>query len=305
MPRVRLTDISISKFPHSRGRVTYWDEGLPAFGVRVGARRKTFIVILNGGRRIKLGNYPLTTLKEARREAHRRLSDPRGQAPAVDASTAAEVVKSFIDIHHAQSRPRWRKEQERLLSKHFVSKYKDVPLNRITTRDILAVTDGLKEIPSEQLHAYRALKTLFTWARKREMISVSPLEDLTRPNEPADRDRVLSDRELVAIYRAAQKLGYPFGHIILICIHTAMRRGEVGALKRSYVTPEAITLPAELTKNGRELVLPNLIGAELSMIASGGMSDYFFPTASGGAFSSWGKNKSGRGLGHFRPCRTI
>ena len=64
MPRVRLTDMSISKFPHSRGRVTYWDEGLPAFGVRVGARRKTFIVILNGGRRIKLGNYPFTSLKE-------------------------------------------------------------------------------------------------------------------------------------------------------------------------------------------------------------------------------------------------
>ena len=40
------------------------------------------------------------------------------------------------------------------------------------------------------------------------------------------------------IYRAAQKVGYPFGHIILICIHTAMRRGEVGALKRSYVTAE-------------------------------------------------------------------
>ena len=70
-----------------------------------------------------------------------------------------------------------------------------------------------------------------------------------------------------------------------------MRRGEVGALKRSYVTPEAITLPPELTKNGRELVLPNLINAELSAIPSVGNSDYFFPTAAGGPFCSWGKNK--------------
>jgi hypothetical protein len=46
---------------------------------------------------------------------------------------------------------------------------------------------------------------------------------------------VLSDKELVAIYRAAQTLGYPSGHIILVCIHTAMLRGEVGALMRSYV----------------------------------------------------------------------
>ena len=59
MPRVRLTDIAISKLPQSKAQITYWDEGLPAFGVRVGARRKTFIVVMNGGRRIKLGNYPV------------------------------------------------------------------------------------------------------------------------------------------------------------------------------------------------------------------------------------------------------
>jgi integrase len=245
MPRGRLTDISISKLPQSKARVTYWDEGLPAFGVRVGARRKTFIVILNGGRRIKLGNYPVTSLKEARRQAYLRLSDPDGGSHKADAPVAEEAVNKFIELHHAQSRPRWRKEQERLLTKHFLSRYKDVPLNRITTKDVLAVTDALRELPSEQLHAHRAMKTLFTWARKREMIPASPLGDLAAPNGPADRDRVLSDRELVLIHRAAQKVGYPFGHIVLLCIHTAMRRGEVGGLKRSYVTPEAITLPRE------------------------------------------------------------
>jgi integrase len=201
------------------------------------------------------------------------------------------LVREFIDLHHAQSRPRSRKEQERLLTKHFLSKYNDMPLNRITAREILTVTDALKELPSEQLHAYRALKTLFTWAYDREMISVSPVSRLKRPNEPIDRERVLSDKELVAIYRAAQTLGYPYGHIILICIHTAMRRGEVGALKRSYVTADAITLPGELTKNGRELVLPNLINAYLSSIPNVGNSEYFFPTSSGGPFCSWGKNK--------------
>ena len=149
----------------------------------------------------------------------------------------------------------------------------------------------MKELPSEQLHCYRALKTFFKWACTRKLIAASPMEGLARPNEPADSDRVLSDKELVSIYRAAQKVGYPFGHIVLIIIHTAMRRGEVGGLKRSYVTPETITLPAELTKNGRELVLPNLINAELSTIRSVGNSDYFFPTAVGGPFCSWGKNK--------------
>jgi len=293
MPRVRLTDITISKLAHQKAQVTYWDESLPAFGVRVGARRKTFIVVMNGGRRIKLGNYPRKSLKDARREAYLRLGNGKGDAAALEAEPAGEGVKKFIEIRHATSRMSTRNEQERLLTKHFLSKYKNVPLNRITTKNILDVTDSLKELPSEQLHVYRALKTLFRWAKKREMIPSSPLEDLEPPSKQADRDRVLTDKEIVAIYRAAQKVGYPFGHIVLICIHTAMRRGEVGGLKRTYVTPEAITLPAEVRseKKGGELVLPNLINAELASIPSIGNSEYFFPTAAGGPFCAWGKNK--------------
>jgi hypothetical protein len=74
MPRVHLTDVTISKLTPSKTQITYWDEGLPAFGARVGARRKTFIVVINGGHRIKLGNYPRTTLKDARKEAYHKLS---------------------------------------------------------------------------------------------------------------------------------------------------------------------------------------------------------------------------------------
>jgi len=75
MPRVRLADLTISNLPQSETRVTYWDESLPAFGVRIGVRRKTFVVITKPGRRTKLGIYPFMSLKDARREAHKRLSD--------------------------------------------------------------------------------------------------------------------------------------------------------------------------------------------------------------------------------------
>jgi integrase len=259
--------------------------------VRVGARCKTFIVVVNGGHRIKLGNYPRTTLKDARKEAYLKLSGRGPQATVEDAPACKEVVEDFIKIHHAQSRERTRDEQERLLTKHFLKTHKETALNRITVKDILAITDGLKELPSEQLHAYRALKTFFKWASTRKLITESPMDGLERPSEPQDRDRVLSDKEPAAIYRAAQKVGYPFGHMVLIIALTAMRRGEVGGLKRSYVTDEAITLPGELTKNGRELVLPNLIKADLAAVPKMGESDYYFPTAAGGPFCLWGKAK--------------
>src|SRR5262249_15466997 len=146
MPHVRLTDVAISKLPHSKAQITYWDEGLPGFGVRVGARRKTFIVIVRPGQRIKLGTYPRTSLKDARREAFLRLSSRGAQATLENAPAGGEVVREFLEIHHARSRPRWRKEQERLLTKHFLAKCRDVPLNRVATKDILAITDALQEV---------------------------------------------------------------------------------------------------------------------------------------------------------------
>jgi Arm DNA-binding domain len=242
MPHLRLTDVSIGNLPHTKAQITYWDEGgLPGFGVRVGARRKTFVLMVSRGRRIKIGNYPFTSLKEARLEAHWLLSDPFGQKQPRIAPPAREVVGKFLEVHHARSKPRWRKEQERLLTRHLLKKHEDTAFNRVTTQDILAILHGLQEVPSEQLHAYRALKTLFSWARKRKIISTSPLDDLDRPNKPADRERVLSDDEIVRVYRAAQKVGYPLGHIILIIFHTAIRPGKVGELKRGYVSADRIT----------------------------------------------------------------
>lgn len=296
MPRVRLTDLTICNLPPSENQITYWDEGLPAFGVRVGARRKTFIVITKPGHRIKLGNYPFMTLKDARREAHKRLSDREGDTAIVDADVVEKAVTDFIDIHHARSRPRWRSEQKRLLTNHFVSKHKGVSLNKIKTKDVLAVIDDLVEVPSEQLHCYRALKKFFSWHKDRKTIAISPLDGVKPPSKQVDRERVLSDKEIVAIYRAAQTMAArqdAYGFIVLIIFHTAFRPSEAGGLRRSYVTAEKITLPEgfRTKKKGGELVLPNLIGGELRTIPNPQDTDYYFPNAVGGPFSAWGEKK--------------
>ncbi|MEM0911385.1 MAG: Arm DNA-binding domain-containing protein, partial [Pseudomonadota bacterium] len=52
-----------------------WDNALKGFGVRVGKTRKTFIVLIESGRRKSIGHYPDMTLAEARREAKRTLAE--------------------------------------------------------------------------------------------------------------------------------------------------------------------------------------------------------------------------------------
>lgn len=310
MPKVLITDIVASTAKPVAGKqVSLWDTGTKGFGLRINPQgTKTWQVMIGEKRqRITIGHYPKMPLKEARKLA---LTAIGSGEPPPKASTeltpyaAAAAVEKFIELHHANSRPSWRYEQERLLKRHLLAKHADRPLHKFTAAQILSITDSLARFPSEQMHAHKALKTFFKWAVQRHLIAVSPVANLPTPGKVNDRDRLLTDAELKRIYKAAIELAYPFGYIVLICIHTGLRRGEVGALRWSYITPELITIPKEIAKNGREHVIPNLIGENLKLIPrvtetvieNGAevtrQSELVFPTAKGNPFCAWGKNKA-------------
>ncbi len=123
MPKHALTDISVRALKPSDGQVTYWDTGLPNFGVRVGARRKTFIVLVGEQRtRLSLGVYPSTTLAEARKAARLRLIEgvPAKQ-PNVAPTLFSEGLALYLSIHSKQRhRTRTAHENKRILERHFL-----------------------------------------------------------------------------------------------------------------------------------------------------------------------------------------
>jgi integrase len=178
------------------------------------------------------------------------------------------------------------------LNKHLLPVLQGHLLPDITTEQLTDVIDDLvDDTPSAANHLHVAAKTFFNWAasRRRSYIKHSPLFGLEKPAEEGEREHILNDDELVAVHLAAQKLGYPFGYIVLICIHTGLRRGEVRSLKWSYVTDDYITLPGEITKNGHTHTLPNLIADKLALIPQ--TSELLFPSEVGTPFSAWSKNK--------------
>jgi integrase len=77
------------------------------------------------------------------------------------------------------------------------------------------------------------------------------------------RDRVLSDSEIAAIWRALPEK--QFGAIVRLLILTGARREEVDELRWSEINGDKIALPGERTKNGRPLDLP-LSGAAAGII---------------------------------------
>ena len=68
--KIPPTDLAIRALKPDTGYC--WDATTPAFGLYVGKHRKTFVAVLNGGRRIKIGLYGDLSLQEARLRVKRR-----------------------------------------------------------------------------------------------------------------------------------------------------------------------------------------------------------------------------------------
>jgi integrase len=286
--RIRLTDLSLRSLKFSDTQVTYWDETQRAFGVRVGRRSKTFVVVVDGGRRLKVGTYPDMKLQDARKMARQLLSDPASQARRRTISVEQAVIL-FLETRAQKNRPSTKAETERLLRRHLLPDLARSQLSNVNIDEITAIIDELLDTPATANHVFTAMRTFFNWCVARRYLKHAPTAGLTLPAKPGKRERVLSEKELATIYRAALKFGYPYGVILLICIHTGMRRGEVAALKWSYVTPQHITIPTELAKNGQEHVLPNLIGDLFRGIPR--TSEYLFPSGADTPFSAWSKTR--------------
>jgi site-specific recombinase XerD len=57
------------------------------------------------------------------------------------------------------------------------------------------------------------LRKLFNWCVERDLLTVSPMARIGKPNRETDRDRVLGDAELAEIWRASDDLDWPFGPV--------------------------------------------------------------------------------------------
>jgi hypothetical protein len=219
--RLKLTDISVANLKFQHPQYTAWDILMPSFGCRVGSKTKTFVIMTGKHRkRVTLGHYPKMSLKQARVAARLKLQNPLA-IPEEQSSTSAAVTK-YLDAIDVKDRT--HRDYTRLLKKHLVGTLGNRRVEDITTRDILSITDGLLKAPQEARHAHAAIGTFFSWCVPR-YLPVSPMAGLKSPAKPNERDRVLTDDELKAVWKAAGALGN-YGVVVkLICL-LALRKSE-------------------------------------------------------------------------------
>ena len=297
MSEAGLSDLAIRKIkPDPKRRTEIWDARLPGFGVRVfPSGVKSFVLVyrhLGRPRRMTLGRYPVTGLAEARGKALDALklidagTDPQADADTADAAdryTFEQAVRSFVKLHcERHNRPVTARDTERILNNQFVSRWAKRDIREITKTDILKVLDHIVEegLPSAANHALSAIRKFFNWCVERGMLATSPCLGIKKPAPNNARERVLDIGEMAAVWNGAELVGYPFGQIVKLLMLTAQRRNEVASIQRSqiYFDANTWTLPAELTKNGRQHVLPLAPqAASLLQTLPQFTSDYVFP----------------------------
>jgi integrase len=232
---------------------------------------------------------PGWSLEEARKEADKwrkeiargvthPLAERRGNRAAVKAAREAETFKdAFADyIEHEQKGRKGNAsagEVERAILKD-CAEWLAWPVKDITAAHIgkllREVRDGNKDSEARPYMAnrlYAYLRTFFMWCARPDVSKVptSPMLGMVRPWEGEEvRDRVFTDKELKAIWKAADTIGGTGGALVKVIMLTGKRKSAVAAMQWPEIddnwtwTPPADKRRRKRTKRLHGIPLPKL-----------------------------------------------
>lgn len=301
----QLTPKTIEALPPAQGkRYEVRDVLLPGLYLRVSASgSKVFYLskrIDHRMRRIRVGSWPILSLRDAREKAREilrliELGEFDQKEPEEErVLTLAEVIPQFIDLYAKPRTRDWRGSE--IVLQKFSSLY-DRPVDQIKRSDIVRVLDGLVAAgtPTRANRALSAIKKLMNWCIDRGTVETSPVAHLKMPTKEVARDRVLSTDELRLCWQMAEAEGFPFAPCIQLLVLTGQRRGEVSGMRWSELDFEnAIwTIPAKRAKNGSAHMVPlaPLALQVIRLVPRYLDSDFVFTTTGRTAISGFGRLK--------------
>ena len=259
------------------GRIEYWDNQLPGFGLRISETgRKTWVVMYRvRGKLVRetLGTAAMIpNVAEARSRARESLQkvqaginpvEEKKQFKQAAKSVAERIPKSIgeaVDLFLSRYAERNTKlstysETKRVLEHDVKRVWGSQVINEISRRDVIALLDNIVDRGAavQANRTFAVLRRFFNWTVEREIIPSSPLAGLRAPTAEAARDRALTDHEIHLFWVGCDRLGWPFGPMFKLLLLTAQRRDEVGGAEWSEINlhEHVWTIPRERAKNDR------------------------------------------------------
>jgi integrase len=309
--KLTLNRIEGLKCPEGKRDMLVFDDEQRGLGVRVTAGGgKTYLAqyTCHGQkRRVPLGSCSALSLAKARDAVRSIMGDvakdvdpsaERKKAKAHEALTLSALLMDWQALHLASKRPSYAAEAVRAVRNAF-PRYLDLPAAGLSRAAVVKMLDAMARKGSTAMAARTAAygKAAYGWARKRGTLASNPFASL--PVAPTlKRERVLTDDELAAIWRATDGPG-PFNGIVRLLILTGQRRDEVAGMTWVELSGDFSTwvIPASRTKNGATHIVPLSAQAQdllREAPRSGAPAiglELVFPGLRG-TFNGWGKAKA-------------
>lgn len=270
MPTIRLTKRTIDALPAiAAGQILYRDSELTGFGLRVGAKAKTFFAesqVRRRNVRVSLGRYPLMTPEVARREALKVLSEmAEGRNPQQQQKRFKSItVRAAFDMFFAAK----ANLSEHTLDHYarscdlYLKSWQQLPLQEISKQMILAMH---QRISAERgaitaNNVFRHLRSVYNFiAVTQEEFPPNPVLILSQARAwvPERRRRsIISAHQMPTWWRAVMEEDSNGRDLLCLALFTGMRRGEVCSLRWEQIDLPARRIHIPTTKNGDPLLLP-------------------------------------------------
>jgi len=297
-----------------------WDTALVGFGCRLQLKHVHYLLryrLYGKQRFLSIGRHGMWTPDTARNEARRLLglvaqkTDPASERIRPTETFGAEVER-YLASKSTSLKTRTLTEVRRHLA-IYAKPFHPLPLAKIDRRTI-AIQLAEIETASGGVSRNRfrtSLSAFFAWAIREGLTENNPVSGTGKFSEGNGRDRVLSEMELTALFKA---LGDDdFSDVIRLLLLTGQRRNEVGGLRWSEVdwSRNLIVFQPDRTKNKRlhELPMSSQVQAILARrrapaVASrgqDGLGEFVF----GSRFTTWSTSKEwlDRRLNGMQPWR--
>ncbi|MEQ7872890.1 tyrosine-type recombinase/integrase [Sphingomonas sp. ASV193] len=306
--REPLTDETIAGIPiPEEGYVEFSDCNVPGLRLRVKSTGiKTFSIRLREDRRaysVVVGEYDVNEFPLSKARACARSIVDRRRMSVSSAKTGInnETFNSLLPRYlNAKQSLRSIAEIERLFFHHILPVFGQRVPWEVRRSEITALSDGIESVRVSRA-VIAQLSAFYSWLLPRfDELAANPCIGAGKPPVPKPRDRVLSDEELVCLWRASELDQGTIALGVRLLILTLQRRGEVfGALRSELNLSEATwTLPSERTKNKRvhEVPLASTAQTLFAQQLEISVSERIFPSRGNGERTVSGFSKAWRRL---------
>lgn len=282
MPRAKLSDRKVKAIRAEKAQEDYWDELTPGLCLRVSGKtqRKTWLVRYRSNgkhRRMKLGEYPGTSLAEARDDARAALAKAdRGEDPATERKEKRERAQTFeamaAEVLEARSRKgrdgkptrdKTRRERQRLLNRHVLPEWGGRDPATISRREVVLLTEEIaRNTPVQANRVLSLVRLIYNDAIRRGFpgVEANPAHLVEPPGVEKGRDRYLTRDELPAVWKATEPEALLTRAAFRLAFLTAQRIGSILAMRHEDVVENGQgalwTIPEEHFKGRRPHLVP-------------------------------------------------